>query len=229
MVTVMSAFTWLGLRWNARWHSSSSEELQTYRALRISACLLFGWTRFEVFFIHTRQKWCRIPHWEHVLRKAGHLGVFGWWSRWLPQCVHCCRFSEVKFTCSSSLIVGIVSWWAFPCRSWDEAFSMFAAWKLADSTEWPISNNELREAVDFSRRRRRRSVVEWQCSINWSLIAFSSEYLSKSQCSPSRRSRVTFWAIDSFGAWWAWRKVCYLNWKLFWGGKCVFSAVSASV
>ena len=112
---------------------------------------------------------------------------------------------------------------------WDEAFSMFAVWKLADSTEWAISNNELREAVDFSRRRRRRSVVEWQCSINWSLIAFSSEYLSKSQCSPSRRSRVTYWAIDSFGAWWAWRKVCYLNWKLFWGGKCVFSAVSASV
>ena len=70
MVTVMSAFTWLGLRWNAWWHSSSSEELQTYRALRISACLLFGWTRFEVFFIHTRQKWCRIPHWETAKSRA---------------------------------------------------------------------------------------------------------------------------------------------------------------
>ena len=101
--------------------------------------------------------------------------------------------------------------------------------KILHSMEQAISNNELREAVDFSRRRRRRSVVEWQYSINWSLIALSSEYLSKTQCSPSRRSRVTYWAIDSFGAWWAWRKVCHLNWKLFWGGKCVFSAVSASV
>ena len=35
--------------------------------------------------------------------------------------------------------------------------------------ERAISNNELREAVDFSRMRGQRSVVEWHCSINWSL------------------------------------------------------------
>ena len=144
MVTVMSAFTWLGLRWNAWWHSSSSEELQTYRALRISACLLFGWTRFEVFFIHTRQKWCRIPHWEHVLRKAGHLGVFGWWSRWLPQCVHCCRFSEVKFTCSSSLIVGIVSCERFPAvpGTRHSQCSPSENWPTLRSEQYPTMNWE---------------------------------------------------------------------------------------
>ena len=94
-------------------------------------------------------------------------------------------------------------WWANSEFSWDEAFSMFAAWKLADSMERAISIKELGETVDFSRRRRRRSVLEWQCSIRWSLIASSSEYLSKSQCSPSRCRRVTYWRIGSLGAWWA--------------------------
>ena len=178
MVTVMSAFAWLGLRWNASWQSSWSEELKTFQALGISACLAFGWPGFELLFIHTRPKWCGILHWEYVLRKAGNLGVHGWWSCWLPQRVRRCHFSKVKFTCSSSLMVGIVSWRVFSERSWDEAFSMFTTWKLADSMERAISNYELREAVDFSQRRHQRSVVEWQCSINWSLIASSSEYLS---------------------------------------------------
>ena len=135
MVTLMSAFTWLGLRWNASWHSSSSQELQTYRALEISACLLFRWPGFEVFFIHTRPKWCRIPHWEHVLRKQG-IWEFVAGGRAGYRNVYIVAASpKVKFSCSSSLIVGIVSWWAFSDRSWDEAFSMFATWKLADSME----------------------------------------------------------------------------------------------
>ena len=130
MVTVMSAFAWLGLRWNASWQSSWSEELKTFQALGISACLAFGWPGFELLFIHTRPKWCGILHWEYVLRKAGNLGVHGWWSCWLPQSVRRCHFSKVKFTCSSSLMVGIVSWRVFSERSWDEAFSMFTTLKI---------------------------------------------------------------------------------------------------
>ena len=60
MVTVMSAFACLGLRWNALWHTSSSEELKTFQALGISACVAFGWPGFEVLFIHRRSKWCGI-------------------------------------------------------------------------------------------------------------------------------------------------------------------------
>ena len=73
--------------------------------------LPFSWPGFMVLLMHLHPKWFRFPHWEHVSRKAGHLGVHGWCLGWLLQSVHCCRLSEVKFTCSSSLRVGVVSWW----------------------------------------------------------------------------------------------------------------------
>ena len=87
MVTVISDFSWIGLSWNAdNFHRHLRSNKHTGPWVSLPVCLLDD---LDLRFVsYTRPKWLSVPHWERVLRKAGHLGVRGWWSGWFYRNVY---------------------------------------------------------------------------------------------------------------------------------------------